>query len=36
LFTCADASGRDLGATGLIEGSVVGSFVHLIDREEPA
>jgi cobyrinic acid a,c-diamide synthase len=36
LFTCADAAGRDLGATGLIEGSVVGSFVHLIDREEPA
>jgi cobyrinic acid a,c-diamide synthase len=36
LFTCADASGRDLGAAGLIEGSVIGSFVHLIDSEDPA
>ena len=35
LFTCADASGRDLGATGLIEGTVIGSFVHLIDSEDP-
>jgi cobyrinic acid a,c-diamide synthase len=35
LFTCADASGRDLGAAGLLEGSVIGSFVHLIDSEDP-
>lgn len=34
LFTCADAGGRDLGATGLVDGAVMGSFVHLIDRAD--
>jgi len=34
LFTLSDASGRDLGASGLRRGSVVGSFIHLIDRAE--
>ncbi|MCW5698359.1 MAG: cobyrinate a,c-diamide synthase [Rhodospirillales bacterium] len=33
LFTCFDAAGRGLGTTGLVAGSVMGSFVHLIDRE---
>lgn len=36
LFDCADAGGRPLGATGLVAGSVMGSFVHLIDREDAA
>ncbi|MBK8909432.1 MAG: cobyrinate a,c-diamide synthase [Rhodospirillales bacterium] len=36
LFDCADAGGRPLGATGLAAGSVMGSFVHLIDREDAA
>lgn len=34
LFEHADASGRALGKTGLISGPVMGSFLHLIDREE--
>jgi cobyrinic acid a,c-diamide synthase len=34
LFALADASGSDLGASGLRRGSVMGSFVHLIDRAE--
>jgi cobyrinic acid a,c-diamide synthase len=34
LFALADASGRDLGASGLRRGSVVGSFIHLIDRAD--
>jgi cobyrinic acid a,c-diamide synthase len=34
LFTLADASGNDLGASGLRRGSVMGSFTHLIDRAE--
>ena len=34
LMHAFDATGRDLGTTGLIEGSVFGSFVHLITREE--
>ena len=32
LFRCRDASGKDIGATGLVAGNVAGSFVHLIDR----
>lgn len=36
LFDCADAVGRPLGATGFVAGSVMGSFVHLIDREDGA
>jgi cobyrinic acid a,c-diamide synthase len=32
LFALADASGRDLGSSGLRHGSVIGSFIHLIDR----
>ena len=34
LFALADASGSDLGASGLRRGSVMGSFLHLIDRAE--
>lgn len=33
LFQAFDASGRDLGTTGLAEGCVLGSFVHLINRD---
>ncbi|MCP5373083.1 MAG: cobyrinate a,c-diamide synthase [Hyphomicrobiales bacterium] len=33
LFACADAAGRDLGTMGLRAGPVLGSFVHLIDRD---
>ncbi len=32
LFTIADAQEKDLGAAGLVRGSVAGSFLHLIDR----
>lgn len=32
LFAVADAQGRSLGTAGQIEGSVIGSFLHLIDR----
>jgi cobyrinic acid a,c-diamide synthase len=32
LFEAADASGRTLGAMGLRRGSVMGSFIHVIDR----
>jgi cobyrinic acid a,c-diamide synthase len=32
LFRCRDAAGRDLGAQGRRHGSVLGSFLHLIDR----
>ena len=32
LFRCANASGRDLGAAGRRVGSIMGSFVHLVDR----
>jgi cobyrinic acid a,c-diamide synthase len=35
LFTAADAQGRDLGTAGQIAGSVIGSFLHLIDRAPP-
>jgi cobyrinic acid a,c-diamide synthase len=34
LFTAADACGADLGPVGLRRGSVAGSFMHLIDRED--
>jgi cobyrinic acid a,c-diamide synthase len=34
LFTAADSSETDLGPIGLRRGSVAGSFIHLIDREE--
>lgn len=34
LMQAFDAGGRDLGTTGLLEGSVFGSFVHLITRED--
>lgn len=33
LFVAADAGGRDLGSTGLIDGPVFASFIHLVDRE---
>jgi cobyrinic acid a,c-diamide synthase len=32
LFGVEDAEGNDLGAVGLTRGSVLGSFMHLIDR----
>jgi cobyrinic acid a,c-diamide synthase len=34
LFALADASGRDLGTSGARCGSVIGSFIHLVDRAE--
>jgi cobyrinic acid a,c-diamide synthase len=34
LFALADSEGCDLGASGLQQGSVMGSFIHLIDRAE--
>ena len=34
LFALADSCGRDLDAGGLRRGSVMGSFIHLIDRAE--
>jgi cobyrinic acid a,c-diamide synthase len=34
LFAIADSAGDDLGHAGLRHGSVAGSFVHLIDRED--
>jgi cobyrinic acid a,c-diamide synthase len=36
LFLCDDARGRQLGASGRRAGTVFGSFLHLIDREEDA
>ena len=33
LFALRDASGCDLGAAGLRQGPVAGSFIHLIDRD---
>lgn len=33
LFHAADATGHSLGITGLVAGSVMGSFIHLVDRE---
>ncbi len=35
LFQAVDASGDALGAAGCREGSVAGSFIHLIDRHPP-
>jgi len=32
LFTCYDARGEFLGSAGLRAGTVMGSFIHLIDR----
>ena len=34
LFLCNDAGGRGLGGSGRWAGTVFGSFLHLIDREE--
>jgi cobyrinic acid a,c-diamide synthase len=34
LFQASDGEGSPLGATGVIRGSVMGSFMHLIDRAE--
>lgn len=34
LFAVRDLCGRDLGAAGLRRGTVAGSFLHLIDRED--
>ena len=34
LFECADARGAELGPAGLVDGRVMGSFIHLIDRED--
>lgn len=36
LFRCENASGQEMGPTGLIAGRVMGSFVHLIDTESTA
>ena len=35
LFHCRDARGNALGPMGLVHGRVMGSFVHLIDTQEP-
>ena len=34
LFDCANALGDGLGAAGLAAGNVVGSFIHLVDRDD--
>lgn len=34
LFEARDAQGRALGALGAVDGRVLGSFIHLIDRNE--
>jgi cobyrinic acid a,c-diamide synthase len=34
LFECADAGGAERGPAGLVDGRVMGSFIHLIDRED--
>jgi cobyrinic acid a,c-diamide synthase len=36
LFLCDDARGRRLAPSGRRVGTVFGSFLHLIDREEDA
>jgi cobyrinic acid a,c-diamide synthase len=36
LWRAADAAGNDLDAAGLRRGPVFGSFLHLIDRSDPA
>lgn len=33
LFSIADAANNDLGVSGMVSGTVAGSFLHLIDRE---
>jgi cobyrinic acid a,c-diamide synthase len=35
LFAASDAQGRGLGAVGIRRGTVMGSFLHLIDRAPP-
>jgi cobyrinic acid a,c-diamide synthase len=35
LFSLTDAAGRCLPEAGLAVGSVMGSFIHLLDREDP-
>ncbi len=32
LFLCRDGAGADLGPTGMVQGRIAGSFIHLIDR----
>ena len=32
LFACRGGNGEDLGAAGMVQGRVAGSFIHLIDR----
>jgi cobyrinic acid a,c-diamide synthase len=34
LFDCRDARGEDTGRAGCRVGSVVGSYIHLIDRRD--
>ncbi|MBK8173755.1 MAG: cobyrinate a,c-diamide synthase [Rhodospirillales bacterium] len=34
LFDCDDATGRSLGTTGLAQGRICGSFIHLINRAD--
>ena len=34
LFNCADAHGKEQGKAGLAAGRVMGSFIHLIDRDD--
>jgi len=36
LWSISDAAGTDLGACGIRQGSVFGSFLHLIDRDHSA
>ena len=36
LWSISDAAGTDLGAGGIRQGSVFGSFLHLIDRSRDA
>jgi cobyrinic acid a,c-diamide synthase len=36
LFQVADGTGKSLGLAGAVRGSVIGSFLHLIDRAELA
>lgn len=35
LFDCRDAAGATLGSAGSLQGRVMGSFMHLIDRADP-
>ena len=36
LFSVCDAVGTDSGLSGLVQGRVFGSYIHLIDRENPS